>query len=74
MCQVRLGGKSKLDGSHGGLLAVVPRAGLVLVGGDKCVHVVRTADVENQDKTCNKLERAQENSAVSKVTINQGWC
>ena len=55
-------------------MAVVPRAGLVLVGGDKCVHVVRTADVENQDKTCNKQERAQENSAVSKVTINYGWC
>ena len=73
MCQVRLGGKIKLDGSHGGL-AVVPRAGLVLVGGDKCVHVVRTADVENQDKICNKQERAQENSAVSKVIINPGWC
>ena len=65
--QVRLGGKSKLDGSHGGLLAVVPRAGIVLVGGDKCVHVVRTGDVENQDKTCNKQERAQENTAVPKV-------
>ena len=67
VCQVRLGGKSKLDGSHGGLLAVVPMAGLVLVGGDKCVHVVRTADVESQDKTCSKQERAQENSAVAKV-------
>ena len=68
--QVRLDGKSKLDGSHGGLLAVVPRAGIVLVGGDKCVHVVRTGDVENQDKTCNKQDRAQENPAVSKVIIN----
>ena len=67
VCQVRLGGKSKLDGSQGGLLAVVPKAGLVLVGGDKCVHVVRTADVEGQDKTCSKQERAQENSAVAKV-------
>ena len=50
---------------------MVPRAGLVLVGGDKCVHVVRTADVENQDKTCTKQERALENSTVSKVIINQ---
>ena len=53
---------------------MVPKAGLVLVGGDKCVHVVRTADVENQDKTCNKQERAQENSTVSKVIIDQRWC
>ena len=67
--QVRLGGKSKLDGSQGGLLAVVPRAGIVLVGGDKCVHVVRTADVEQQDRVCSKQERAQENSTVSKVSL-----
>ena len=39
----------------------------MLVGGDKCVHVVKTEDVENQDKTCNKQERAQENSVVPKV-------
>ena len=48
-------------------MAVVPKAGIVLVGGDQCVHLVRTEDVENQDKICNKQERAQENSAVQKV-------
>ena len=52
-----MGSRSSLDGSHGGLLAVVPKAGVVLVGGDKCVYVVRTEDVENQDKICNKVER-----------------
>ena len=46
---------------------MVPKAGIVLVGGDQCVHLVRTEDVENQDKICNKQERAQENSAVPKV-------
>ena len=46
---------------------MVPRAGIVLVGGDHCVHLVRTEDVESQDKICNKQERAQENSAVPKV-------
>ena len=48
-------------------MAVVPKAGIVLVSGDQCVHLVRTEDVENQDKICNKQERAQENSAVPKV-------
>ena len=48
-------------------MAVVTKAGIVLVGGDQCVHLVRTEDVENQDKICNKQERAQENSAVQKV-------
>ena len=48
---------------------MVPRAGIVLVGGDKCVHVVRTADVEQQDRVCSKQERAQENSTVSKVSL-----
>ena len=56
-----------MDGSHGGLLAVVPKAGVVLVGGEKCVYVVRTEDVENQDKICNKVERSQENSTMNKV-------
>ena len=56
-----------MDGSHGGLLAVVPKAGVVLVGGEKCVYVVRTEDVENQDKISNKVERGQENSTMNKV-------
>ena len=63
-----MGTRSSLDGSHGGLLAVVPKAGVVLVGGDKCVYVVRTEDVENQDKICNKVERGQENSTMNKVS------
>ena len=50
-------------------MAVVPKAGIVLVGGDQCVHLVRTEDVENQDKICNKQERAQENATVPKVEI-----
>ena len=65
--QIRLGDKESLSGSHGGLLAVVPKAGVVLVAGHKCVYVVKTKDVEDQDKICNKQERAVENSNISKV-------
>ena len=67
--KVRLGDKEKLSGRHGGLLAVAARSGVVLVGGHRCVYIVKTEDIENQDKTCNKQERATENPNVNKVRL-----
>ena len=68
--KVRLGGKEKLTGKHGGLLAVAAKAGVVLVGGHRCVYIVKTDDIENQDKIANKQERAIENPDVNKVRCN----
>ena len=61
-----LGGGSSLDGSHGGLLAVAAKFGVVLVGGEKCLNIIRTEDVEDQDKISSKQERTQENSNFDK--------
>ena len=41
----------------------------MLVAGHKCVYVVKTKDVEDQDKICNKQERAVENSNLPKVRL-----
>ena len=65
--KIRIGQNVKLSGKHGGLLAVVSKIGYLLIGGDSCVHVVKTEDVENQDKICNKQERAVENTGFNMV-------
>ena len=67
--RVRLGDKTELSGRHGGLVAVAGRSGLVLVAGVKCVYIVKTQDIEQQDKISNKQERAVENTSVNKVRI-----
>ena len=40
--------------------------GVVLVGGEKCLNIIRTEDVEEQDKISSKQERTQENSNFDK--------
>ena len=41
---------------------------MVLVGGHKCVYIVKTVDIEDQDKNANKQERSNENPNVNKVS------
>ena len=43
--------------------------GVVLVGGDRCLNIVRTEDVEHQDKISNKQERNQENASFDKKVV-----
>ena len=50
--RLRLDGAAPLPGRA--LLAVAARAGLVLVGGNNCVRLVRTADIEAQN-ACSKV-------------------
>ena len=42
------------------------KLGVVLVGGDRCLNIIRTEDVEHQDKVSTKQERTQENSSFDK--------
>ena len=64
--QIQLGEESSLDGSHGGLVAVAAKFGLVLVGGHKCLNIIKTEDVEQQDKICTNQEREKKNSSFDK--------
>ena len=66
---MRLSGNFTLTSSTLSSVTVVPNAGIVLVVGNKCVHVVNTEDVEKQDQ-CTKAERQSENCQLDKVTID----
>ena len=66
---MRLSEQLSLTSSRLSLVTTVPKAGLVLVAGDHCVHVVKTGDIEKQDQ-CSKAERAVENRQVPKVTLD----
>ena len=66
---MRLSGHLSLTTSTMNLVTTVPNSGMLLVVGENCVHVVKTVDVEKQDK-CSEVERNTENSQLRKVTID----
>ena len=40
--------------------------GLVLVGGQNCLNIIKTEDVEQQDKVCTNQEREKKNNSFDK--------
>ena len=48
------------------MVAVAAKFGLVLVGGHKCLNIIKTEDVEQQDKICTNQEREKKNTAFDK--------
>ena len=65
--RVRLGSDSPLPDSVN-LVGVASKIGLVAVGGDNCVYVVRTADIEAHD-TGDKALRAVEVKECPKIKV-----
>ena len=47
-------------------MAVAGKFGLVLVGGHNCLNIIKTEDVEQQDKICTNQEREKKNSSFDK--------
>ena len=47
-------------------MAVAAKFGLVLVGGQNCLNIIKTEDVEQQDKICTNQEREKKNSSFDK--------
>ena len=47
-------------------MAVAGKFGLVLVGGHNCLNIIKTEDVEQQDKICTNQEREKKNISFDK--------
>ena len=48
------------------MVAVAGKFGLVLVGGHNCLNIIKTEDVEQQDKICTNQEREKKNISFDK--------
>ena len=47
-------------------MAVAAKFGLVLVAGPRCLNIIKTEDVEQQDKICTNQEREKKNNSFDK--------
>ena len=52
-------------------MAVAAKFGLVLVGGHKCLNIIKTEDVEQQDKICTNQEREKKNTYFDKKVCDR---